>query len=499
MHGVAAAQAPKPVADTPAGSASSLDMQRNLPPIRYALESIQVRGNNKTLSSVVRGFVGLERGDILDVEDSRIEAIRWTLLGTGWFRDVKLRLERGSERGWVVLVIEVRERNTLVIQQLGAGLSEGVSTSEDTTADLEPYAGVELAETNFLGRGQTLSLATVVSAPQQGIRMRFQDPFFMHSAYALRLEGMFNHARDFFGDDDTRVSIACPADESPENCPEEVLAKNAVVLYRRYGVSVGSGRALGQSTQLTLDWHGEVVDVPVMPDAASEQRGSRTVPIDFSIEEGLSRLSMLQFGLVYDRRDEPNLTTSGWLLNFRTDVGGAIVGSDYDFLRLQLLMRHWEPLAPKHVIRFGAFMGVIFGRAPFFYRFYASDLSDLIPSRMLELNLDRRPPPNLFKHLGVENGTAVQEMRSEEAAGRLDVEYAFALRRSATGIYAIDAYLGAGVYALTDLNELRVAIPGYEGFSQYPIDLTFDLGIRMDTDVGLFQIGFSNIIGFVAP
>ena len=41
----------------------------------------------------------------------------------------------------------------------------------------------------------------------------------------------------------------------------------------------------------------------------------------------------------------------------------------------------------SRLISFGAFVGTVFGRSPFFYRFYAADLSDLLPSRVQELNL----------------------------------------------------------------------------------------------------------------
>jgi len=51
----------------------------------------------------VRRFVPLEPGELLDVDDPAIEQIRFRLLGTGWFDDVKLRLRRGSARGRVVL------------------------------------------------------------------------------------------------------------------------------------------------------------------------------------------------------------------------------------------------------------------------------------------------------------------------------------------------------------------------------------------------------------
>ena len=62
---------------------------------------------------------------------------------------------------------------------------------------------------------------------------------------------------------------------------------------------------------------------------------------------------------------------------------------------------------------------------------------------------------------------------------------------------ATDAAVEAGGGFVRHGEDLRVAIPGYEGFSRAPIDLTFDVGVRLDTVVGVFEIGFSTLLGFV--
>ena len=92
-------------------------------PGHFLLESVAVEGNDRTRASVIRSYVPLDHGDLVDPEDEDIEAIRWHLLGTGWFRRVTLSLRRGARRGWVVLVVRVRERNTVVIEQLAFGVS----------------------------------------------------------------------------------------------------------------------------------------------------------------------------------------------------------------------------------------------------------------------------------------------------------------------------------------------------------------------------------------
>src|SRR5688500_7023246 len=83
--------------------------------VRYTLEGIELRGNLRTRARVVLRYLPFEPGDLLDVDDPAVELARYRLLGTGFFRDVQFSLRKGSERGRVVLVVEVVERNTIVI------------------------------------------------------------------------------------------------------------------------------------------------------------------------------------------------------------------------------------------------------------------------------------------------------------------------------------------------------------------------------------------------
>jgi len=458
-------------------------------PGHFLLERVEVEGNDRTRGRVIRSYVPLEHGDLVDPEDEDIEAIRWRLLGTGWFRRVTLSLRRGERRGWVVLVVSVRERNTVVIEQLAFGASEGITRTTDTSAAIMPYAGVQLAETNFLGLGLTLRLSLLGAQRQQAARVSFVAPHLAETPMALSISGFFHNGREFFGNNPL-VAIRCPP--APDICDPAVEARNAVVIYRRGGVELGTGRDLGASTRYRLSWRGETVNVLTMPEAASTSYGTEVRPIDFAIQRGQSYVSSLRFGLVYDRRDDPALPMRGTLINFAANAGTRFLGGDYDFLQATGRIQRWIPLpwGRRHSLRLGAFAGVVFGDAPFFYLFHAGDLTDLIPSRVLEMQLDHRAPPNLL-------GTSVGEMRTEEVAARVDVEYGMQLYSGTGGVRALNAYVGAGLYLLSDLEELNRAVPGYRGASRIPVDLTFDLGLRLDTDIGVFQLGFSNILGFI--
>ena len=463
-------------------------------PIRYRLEDIHVR-SQRTRSGIVAGFVPLQKGARFDPDDPRIEEARWRLLGTGWFDEVKLSLVRGSRRGWVILEIEVKERNTLLIEQFATGLSRVVSSSTATQDVLRPYVGIGLVETNLFGQGVSLSGTFVLTPQQTGLHFGYFDPRFANSGFSLAGRVFHNYAREFFGKNPL-VAINCPVPTPEEieegdidECDPDVESKRAVVIYHRTGLGIGTGHEISTRLRYRLDWLGEYINVLSKPEAASTQRGSRIEPIDFRILDGQSIVSSLRFGLIYDNRDHPALTTSGLFIDFNARFATHILGSSYDFARFELSLRKWSPLPWGHVLSAGLFMGSVFGNAPFFYNFYAADLSDLLPSRVLELNLDRRRTLNLL-------GTSIVEMDMEDLAARLDLQYQLPLHRGAGFVRGVDAYIGVGVFLLTRREDLRVGIPGYHGLSRLPIDLTFDLGVQADTEIGLFKLGFSTLIGF---
>lgn len=463
--------------------------------IVYVLERVEIIGNT-TRAAVIRRFVPLKPGDPLDVDDPSIEQIRFRLMGTGWFDDVHLKLHKGSQHGRVVLVVEVQERNTLVVSRVVAGLSRVVTSSTNRRDTLRPYAGLGLTESNLLGLGIGVGASAVVSDSQYGFDLRYHDPMRLGSGFDLAARAFYNHARDFFGRH-PNVTINCPATDpnqpNPEPCDPDVASKRAVVIYNRGGLGFGTGHDITSVLRYEIDWLGELVEVEAKPSAASTAfgRNNEEQPaIDFHIDDGVSRVSSLHLGLILDRRDDPALPSQGQLMRLEARIGSGVIGSTYDFARLEATFRHFQPLPWHHVVSLGAYLGTVFGRAPFFYRFYAADLSDLLPARALELNLDHRRTHNLL-------GTSIQEFDKEDLAARIDFEYELPLHRGSGDVRGVHAYAGAGLFLLGDIAQLRVGVPGYQGLARIPVDLTFDLGVQADTVVGVFKIGFSSLIGFL--
>jgi outer membrane protein assembly factor BamA len=447
--------------------------------LRYVLEGIQVRGNNTTLARVILRFVPFRAGDTLDVDDKELQLTRFRLLGTGFFRDVQLSLRRGTKRGYVVLVVDVVERNTIVVNDVWLGLSADAEPN-GSARPLTAYGGIDVSETNLAGTGVALGGAIALADRQLALRTRFSDPQFLRSSWALEAQLLYNNARDFFGNRDVLVDD-----------PTQTVAQDfAVVDYRRFGGLVGVGHEVGSvATRAFFDYRLEKIDAN-LPLAASHRRGLDIEPIDFDLLPGSSVLSTVSTTLVHDTRDEPFLPTRGWHLLALAEASLTPLGSDYPYAKLVLRGSRWMPLPWEHVLRIEGIFGSVFGDAPLFEKFYVGDYTDLRPHRALDLAFDRRAAPNFFD-------TSIAEVRYGDYAARLTAEYRIPIYRGRKSVYGVDFFGSSGFYAVANARDLTQPPRGYSGFSAVPIDLTFNLGLRIDTSAGGFTIGLANMIGFI--
>jgi outer membrane protein insertion porin family len=447
--------------------------------LKYQLDGVEIIGNTSTLARVIMRNVPFRQGDTLDVDDRELELTRFRLLGTGYFRDVQLSLRRGARRGRVVLVVMVVERNTIVVNDLWLGVSADADTS-GRARPLTAYGGLDVSETNLAGTGIALGGAMAIADGQLGLRTRFSDPQILKSEWGMEAQVLYNNARDFFGNRDVLV------DDPVEKTQQDF----AVVRYRRFGGLVGAGHDLGSaSTRGFLDYRLERLDAS-LPRAASHRRGGDIEPIDFFVLPGASVLSTMRGTIVHDTRDEPVLATRGWHVTLLTEASLTPLGSDYPYAKLVGRASKWTPLPWGHVLRIEGIAGAIFGEAPLFEKFFVGDYSDLLPDRVLDLNFDRRPAPNFLR-------TAIAEVRYGDYALRGMAEYRIPLYRGRRTTYGIDFFMQAGAFVLADQVDITRPARGYSGFSRVPADLTFNMGLRLDTALGGIAFGVSNLIGFV--
>jgi outer membrane protein assembly factor BamA len=441
--------------------------------VRYYLERFEVQGNDRTRSETITRTMLLAEGEAFRADDPRVEASKVALLATGFFEEVRFSLQRGSRRGWVVFQIHVRERWTLLIDNLAFGYTT-----------ITPFGGLGVTELNLFGTGSQLSAAFVVGDEQQAYRLSFLDPAFLGSNWSLLAALRISDAQDYLGFRGVQ-SIR----------PDRLVERDhATIDYWRAGGTFGTGVRISERMRVDLGYRFEWINAD-LPIAASYQRGApgagMTTPIPLDLLPGQSLVSGVGVVFSYDTQDDPFLPTSGMRLRAGIDLAHGALGSDYSFAKFTVDWAMHFQLPWDHTVTLSVFAGAILGNAPLFDQFYVGDLSDLIPGRVLDLNFHDYPALNLL-------GTSIVEMQYEDLAAKVAVEYSWPLYRSRSGfLYGLDLFLSLGFYSLASAGDISLQIPGYAGASVFPIDLTGDLGFRIDTMIGLFRLSFSNVMGLI--
>jgi hypothetical protein len=141
-----------------------------------------------------------------------------------------------------------------------------------------------------------------------------------------------------------------------------------------------------------------------------------------------------------------------------------------------------------HVLSIHLTGGVVLGDAPLFDRFHVGDLNRLVTPRALGLTVSTTPARDVF-------GTAADDIYYGEVGGVAELQYSYRLFRSSRFVYGGDLFAGAGLWALANAGALRVRDRAAR--KALPIDILLDIGLRLDTEVGIFELSLANGLGRV--
>jgi outer membrane protein insertion porin family len=448
---LALAQAPPPTRPAAAGGEpppAPRPSDLSPPTRRYQIERIRIDGLERAKESEVRRHLLVSEGELLDEE--RVLLTRLRLLQLGWFSRVETRVERGSERGLVVLVVDVAERNTLLVTDFILG-----STKPEPI-----YGGLGLSQQNFLGRGFGLSGAFAYGGSPMG---RPQDP----DRFAARAS-FFAPSVPFPG---TRYGLVVGATFLVVRGEELACGDPECAAYEdRFGAAprLRYERVMGEGTvgvrpgpfeRILASYRMEGVDAKEV-EAGAVPRG-----VAPSLFLGRSLVSSLTGTYELDTRDDFFLPREGMRGLFQVTFGSRLFGGDYEYSRYLLQIETAFALAALP-LRFQAALGAAQGNAPFFDRFYAADFSyfALGPAlgRALELNFSTDSRYDAFLAMG-------------------GLEYAVPLW--STRSFFRRGYLAIGtraVYSTATLGGARTR------FSRSPV--SGDVALRFDTPVGVFNL-----------
>ncbi len=178
---------------------------------RIFVERIDIEGNATTLDQVIRREFRTVEGDPFNPRAIRQSAERIRALG--FFSDAQVNAEQGTGPDQVVVNVDVEEQPT---GSLGFGLSYAVSSGTGFN--------ISFSETNFLGRGQGLSVNLNTTSDAQNSSFSFTEPALLGRDLSFSVGGYYRTSEQ----------------------------ENALYDTRNIGLTFGLGFPLGDQSRLDL-------------------------------------------------------------------------------------------------------------------------------------------------------------------------------------------------------------------------------------------------------
>ena len=266
---------------------------------RVYVERINVRGNIRTLDSVVRREFRLAEGDAFN--RALIVKARRDLQALGFFATVKITTEEGSQPDRVIINVDVEEKST---GEISFGI--GYSSVESVVGN------IQLTERNLLGRGQYLRLQTQLSGDRQQVDVRFTEPYFLGRRLTFGI--------DVFGNESDSTDTSS-------------FKSNQLGAGVRFGFPLGEDLFFDTKYSLTRD---EIYDVDMNTASLSVQQ---------AVGENL--VSLVGYTLTYNTLDNQLKPTEGIRATFSQELAG--LGGDVNYLRSQASASTYYQFMPKIV------------------------------------------------------------------------------------------------------------------------------------------------------
>jgi outer membrane protein assembly factor BamA len=437
------------------------------------IEQINITGNTATQTEIIRRALPISAGDVLHSSDKRLREARFKVLALGFFRDVTLQVQKGSQRGQVVVEVHVVERGTLVLNRLWFG-----------TTTLSPWwVGSDVGERNLLGLGIAVGGGFIYARHGDiaGARDQYAGELRVADTSVRGTEwGVSGAVTLVHGSEPYRISELVDGGSA---------ASQAAFPYRRLGMRLGATYDVTALTRLSMGVRAETIDatLPVAPSIALVD--GRAAAVDLHLDPGESRVISASFAFDRDTRPDPILPHAGGHLALSAELSGTLLGGSYDFATIFGRYEHYWPLVgDHHAIAIKLAGGVVVGDAPWFDRIHIADVDRMLTPRALGLVLSTAPPLSIL-------GTRADKPTYGDLGGSASVEYAFQLFRGSgqRRVYGGDVFFGAGLWGLAERTDLRARDTGL--FASLPIDLYADAGLRLDTFIGIFELTIANALG----
>ncbi|MGH7443122.1 MAG: outer membrane protein assembly factor BamA [bacterium] len=247
------------------------------------IEAIRIRGNEVTKDHVIRRVLVLKPGDPFNAD--KVNADKERIQNLGFFGQVTVDTQPGSEMDKVILIFDVTERKTGTLS-LGAGFSS-----------VEGLVGfLQVSQNNLFGDGNAVSAQWNFGSETNSYSLSYTDPWVF----------------------DKPVSLGVDLFSTEENQQYDTQGFNL----QSTGGAVRTGYLFkGTPYQVTFSYRYQTDDI------SDVQTGI------IGIDNGITHLSVITPGLIRDTRDNVFNPTSGSLNSATVELAGGFLGGDDSFIK----------------------------------------------------------------------------------------------------------------------------------------------------------------------
>jgi len=284
---------------------------------RVYIDRIDVVGNTQTLDYVIRRQMGIAEGDAYN--RALVDRSKNSVKSLGFFKDVDVTTSNGSAPDRTNLLVKVTEQPT---GQLS--FSAGYSSVQSLVAD------IGVTQSNFRGRGESLSARISAGSLQQQLDIAFNNPRLLDRD----LSGGF----DLFAD---RYDYSV-----------QTSYVNTAV-----GGTFHAGFAIAPNAALTTRYTLSANDVIVQNNVCSP--GAQTVSISLCEQRGAYVTSALGYTLGFDYRNDSRNPTRGFFVSLSQDIAG--LGGTVHYVRSEARGAIYYGIAKDLILSFQGDVGYIDG------------------------------------------------------------------------------------------------------------------------------------------
>lgn len=277
---------------------------------RVFVERIDIVGNVRTRDEVIRREFRLVEGDAFN--SAKIRRSRQRIQNLDFFEKVDFEQLPGSAEDRTVVKIDVEEKSTGQIS-IGAGFSSSAGVLGDFS----------IRESNFLGRGQDVSLRLLIAAERSAINLGFTEPYFLRRDVRAGFD-IFRSTQDL------QDTSSLDLEQTGFDLRSNYLITEDLSQGWRYEFSVNKVDDVGTD--------------------ASEL---------IKAQSGTDTISEISHTIHYDKRNTRINTSEGYNLRLTTDIAG--LGGSTRHLRNKVEATYYIPVVDQWVISIGGTAGYILG------------------------------------------------------------------------------------------------------------------------------------------